>query len=86
MMLLFLPVWPCQKQKANASTMNNFAIWFAAESSEVDSQGQNTKSISQTIQKKEQRPKEGLWHSAKIPSISFAGNSKFALRKHFINL
>lgn len=66
-MLLFLPVWPCQKQKANASTGNNFDIWSAAGSCKVDSQDQNIKSVSQTIQKKEQRPKERLWHSTKMP-------------------
>lgn len=55
------------KQKANACTKNNFDIWSAAEYTKVDSQDQNIKSVSKTIQKKEQRPKESLWHSAKMP-------------------
>lgn len=52
-MLLFLPAWPCQKQKANASTKNSFDIWFAAESSKVDPQDQNIKSINHTEERAE---------------------------------
>jgi len=71
--VLLLPVWPCQKpvdktrQKANACTKNNFDIWSTTESSMADSRDQNIKTVRQTVRKKEQRPKERQWHSAKMP-------------------
>lgn len=64
MMLLLLPVWPCQKHvdktrtKANACTKTHFDIWSATEPSKADSQDKNIKIVRKNIGNKEQRLKE----------------------------
>lgn len=83
-MLLFLPAWPRQKEKANASTKNNFDIQSAAESSKVDSQDQNINSVNHTEERAEAKGEAVALRKDALNHICW--QRKFVFMQHFINL